>query len=287
MNYRHAFHAGNFADVVKHALLARILVYLTKKDAPFLYLDTHAGVGRYDLSGAAATRTGEAQDGVGRMAAPLPEAAEPLLAPWRAALAAEQAQFGARVYPGSPALAQRLTRPGDRLLLNERHPEDARALRAATAGDRRVKTLELDGYLALNAAIPPKERRGVALIDPPFEEAGEIERMAGALAGAWRKWPGGIYALWAPIKDEAETRRLGTLAAAAGVRRILWIEAVVGAAPGVAPRGGGPPLIGTAMMVVNPPWTLEQEARTLAPALTQRLARGPGARWRVETLVGE
>lgn len=287
MNYRHAFHAGNFADVVKHALLARLLVYLAKKEAPFLYLDTHAGVGRYDLAGEAATRTGEAREGVGRMAEALPGEAEALLAPWRAALAAERAESGGDVYPGSPALAQRLTRGGDRLLLCERHPDDARALKAAMGRDRRVKTLEIDGFVALNASIPPKEKRGLVLIDPPFEEPGEIERMARALVAAWRKWPGGVYALWAPIKDEAETRRLGALTTAAGVRRVLWIESVVGAAPGAAPRGGGPPLIGTAMMVVNPPWTLEAEARTLTPALTRRLARGADARSRVETLAGE
>lgn len=307
MNYRHAFHAGNFADVVKHALLARILVYLTRKDAPFLYLDTHAGVGRYDLSADEARRTGEWRDGVGRMAEPLPGEAEGLLAPWRAAVAAEQARFGPNAYPGSPAIAQALTRRGDRLLLCEKHPADARALVQAMGRDARVKAIEIDGWTGLNAYVPPKERRGLVLIDPPFEEAGEIDRMADALVAAWRKWPGGVYAAWAPIKDLAQTRRLGTRVVAAGVTRVLWLEAIVGAPERVdlsprveaspraetstrvevSPRVETSTLIGTAMMVVNPPFTLAQEARILLPALATRLGRSGAARGDVFHLAGE
>lgn len=298
MNYRHAFHAGNFADVVKHAMLARILAYLTRKDAPFLYLDTHAGIGRYDLSGDEARRTGEWRDGVGRMADPLPGEAEGLLAPWRAALAAERARGGGHAYPGSPAIAQALTRRGDRLLLCEKHPADARALAQAMGRDARVKTIEIDGWTGLNAYVPPKERRGLVLIDPPFEEPGEIERMAEAIVAAWRKWPGGVYAAWAPIKSVAETRRLGTRVVGAGVTRVLWLEAIVGAPASSrradmstrrdsSPRADSSPLIGTAMLVVNPPYTLEQEARLLLPALASRLARGEGARGEARVLAGE
>lgn len=287
MNYRHAFHAGNFADVVKHALLARLIDYLKRKDAPFLYLDTHAGVGRYDLSGDAARRGGEWLDGVGRMEAPLPGEAEALLAPWRAALAETRARFGASAYPGSPVVAQTLMRAGDRLLLCEKRPDDARALAQAMGRDRRVKTLEMDGWTALNAFVPPKEKRGLALIDPPFEEPGEIARMAQALAAAWRKWPGGVYALWAPIKEVEATRALGRQIVAAGVTRVLSTEVVVGAAEGAAPRGGGPPLIGTGLLIVNPPFTLEGEARLLLPALAARLRRGGEARAHVRVLAGE
>lgn len=280
MNYRHAFHAGNFADVVKHALLARILVYMTRKDAPFLYLDTHAGIGRYDLAADEAARTGEWLAGVGRMAEPLPGEAEALLAPWRAALAAERARFGPNAYPGSPAVAQALTRRGDRLLLCEKHPQDVRALAAAMGRDARVKAIEIDGWTGLKAYIPPKERRGLALIDPPFEEAGELERMADAIVAAWRKWPGGVYAAWAPIKDVERTREIGARVAAAGAPRVLWMEAIVGAqadSDAARPRAATAPLIGTAMMVVNPPFTLAQEAATLLPALATRLARAGGA----------
>ena len=287
MNYRHAFHAGNFADVAKHAMLARLLLYLARKDAPFLYLDTHAGIGRYDLSGDEARRAGEWREGVARMETPLPGEAEALLAPWRAALAQERARFGPHAYPGSPALAQAMTRAGDRLLLCEKHSEDARALRQAMGRDRRVKTLDIDGWTGLNAFLPPKEKRGLALIDPPFEEKGEIARMADALIAAHRKWPGGVYAAWAPIKDERETRALGARIVAAGVTRVLWTEVVVGPAPDAAPRGGGPPMIGTAMAILNPPYTLEGEARILLPALAARLARGGPGRALVETLAGE
>lgn len=292
MNYRHAFHAGNFADVVKHALLTRLLVYLTRKETPLFYLDTHAGIGRYDLGGEEASRTREAAEGVGRMEAALPGEAEALLAPWRAVLAQERARFGAQAYPGSPAVAQALTREGgrrdDRLILCEKHPEDARLLAEAMGRDARVKTLEIDGWTGLNATVPPKQRRGLVLIDPPFEEPGEIERMAKGLVSAWRKWPGGVYALWAPIKSPQETRRLGRLAVEAGVRRVLWMEVLVGAPVAAAPRvGGGPPLIGTAMMVVNPPFTLAQEARALLPALATRLARAGEGVARVDELAGE
>lgn len=287
MNYRHAFHAGGFADVVKHALLARLLLYMARKDAPFLYLDTHAGIGRYDLSGDEARRAGEWREGVARMEEPLPGEAEALLAPWRAALAGERARFGPQAYPGSPALAQAMTRARDRLLLCEKHPDDARALTQAMGRDRRVKTLEIDGWTGLNAFIPPKEKRGLVLIDPPFEEKGEIARMADAMIAAWRKWPGGVYAGWAPIKDERETQGLGARLVAAGVARVLWTQVVVGPAPDAAPRGGGPPMIGTALVTINPPYTLEGEARILLPALAARLARGGAGRAWIELLAGE
>lgn len=139
--------------------------------------------------------------------------------------------------------------------------------------DRRVKTLPTDGWTGLNAFIPPKEKRGLVLIDPPFEQGGEFARLADALAAAWRKWPTGVYAAWAPIKDVDTARDFGARVVAAGVKRVLWSEAVVGAASSAAPRGGGAPLIGTAMLVVNPPFTLEDEARLLLPALAVRLAR--------------
>jgi 23S rRNA (adenine2030-N6)-methyltransferase len=287
MNYRHAYHAGNFADVVKHMTLARLLVYLTRKEAPLFYLDVHAGIGRYDLSGEEASKTGEWRDGVGRLDAPFSPAVEELLAPYRGALAQTRARHGAGAYPGSPALAQALTRRGDRLLFCEKHPDDARLLRSATQWDPRAKTLEMDGWMGLRAHSPPKERRGLVLLDPPFEEPGEIERMARALTRAWAKWPTGVYALWAPIKEVAATRALGAAIVDSGARRVLWLESIVGAAEGPAPRGGGPPLTGTAMAIVNPPFTLADEMRTALPALTERLARRGPTSWRVETLAGE
>jgi 23S rRNA (adenine2030-N6)-methyltransferase len=261
VNYRHTFHAGNFADVFKHALLARILVHLTKKDAPLRYLDTHAGVGVYDLAGEEAGRTGEAAGGIGRLDAEPPSGEEAaLLAPYLDAVARLRAMSGATLYPGSPALAQALTRPQDRLTLCELHPQDRAALAAAMGRDGRVGVVEIDGYVALGAYAPPKERRGLVLVDPPFEEAGEFERMQAAFLRAHRKWPTGCYALWRPVKDVEQGRRLASGLAGAGVRRVLDLELIVGAS-GPAPRGGGPPLIGTGLTVVNPPFTLERDAR--------------------------
>ena len=177
MNYRHAFHAGNFADVFKHAILARILVYLALKEAPFRFIDTHAGAGRYDLSSEAARRSPEWRDGVARLIKarpPAPVAA--LLAPYLQAIGPSDADGRPASYPGSPALAQALLRSQDRIALCEAHPEERERLVAALGRDSRLSIVGTDGYVALNAYIPPKERRGVVLIDPPYEEPDESER---------------------------------------------------------------------------------------------------------------
>jgi 23S rRNA (adenine2030-N6)-methyltransferase len=217
MNYRHAFHAGNFADVLKHAVLCRILVYLRQKPAAFRVLDTHAGAGRFDLAGNEASRTGEWRAGIGRLltASLAPQAAE-LLAPYldivRQANSdaanseqpnSEQADSGGplRVYPGSPLIAQALLRSQDRLVSCELEPGAVTALGRHLGGDRRAKAVEIDGWTALGAYLPPPERRGVVLIDPPFEKPDEFSRLATGLTAAYRKWPGGSYMLWYPIKD--------------------------------------------------------------------------------------
>src|SRR5580704_6989195 len=220
MNYRHAFHAGSFADVLKHAVFARILGHLGEKAAAFRVIDTHAGAGLYDLASAPAARTGEWRDGIGRLlAAELPDDIRALLAPYLAAVTAAnggQAQNQAlgqalRHYPGSPLIALSLMRPQDRLVACELEPRAAAALKGVLR-DRRAKVLALDGWTALGAYVPPKERRGVVLVDPPFEEAADFTRLASALAAAHRKWPTGIYLLWYPIKErdapDALARRL-------------------------------------------------------------------------------
>jgi 23S rRNA (adenine2030-N6)-methyltransferase len=275
MNYRHGFHAGNFADVFKHAILSRILVYLARKEAPFRYIDTHAGAGRYDLSSEEARRSPEWRDGVARLVKarpPAPVAA--LLAPYLQAIGPCDADGRPASYPGSPALAQALLRPQDRMALCEAHPEERELLVAALGRDGRLSIVGTDGYVALNAYIPPKERRGVAVIDPPYEEPDEGERVEKALARALLKWPRGTYALWRPIKAPLEDARFLNAIAALGAPNILRLELDVGA---LAPSAHSPsPLSRSGLLVVNPPFGLIEEARVVMPWLTQLLRRGAG-----------
>jgi 23S rRNA (adenine2030-N6)-methyltransferase len=275
MNYRHGFHAGNFADVFKHAMLARILVYLMRKDAPLRYIDTHAGAGRYDLASDAAKRSPEWRDGIGRVvkARPPVEVAA-LLRPYLDALGPCDDEGRPASYPGSPALAQTLLRPQDRIALCEAHPEERGALIAALGRDRRLSIVATDGYVALNAYVPPKERRGLVLIDPPFEEPNESARVEAALASALTKWPRGTYALWRPIKTPIEDARFLNAIAALGASNILRLEIDVGA---VAPGAHSPnPLSRTGLLIVNPPFELIAEARVLMPWLAQALKRAAG-----------
>ncbi len=213
MNYRHAFHAGNFADVVKHVVLARILAYLGQKDAPYRVLDTHAGAGLYDLHGDEAQRTGEWEAGIGAvLRASFSPAVTALLAPWLKVVAEVNPGAGddlagnLRHYPGSPLIAQALTRAQDRLLFCETEPGVRAALEGATGRDNRVKVLSVDGWQGMNAYLPPKERRGVVLVDPPFEQPGEFKRLSEGLAESYQRWSTGIYALWYPIKDVSVPR---------------------------------------------------------------------------------
>jgi 23S rRNA (adenine2030-N6)-methyltransferase len=267
MNYRHAFHAGNFADVVKHAVLARIVGYLKEKPAAFRVIDTHAGAGLYDLAGPEASRTGEWRDGIGKLiAAELDPAERNLLAPYLEAVAAFNAG-PLKVYPGSPVLLQQWLRPQDRLIACEHEPKAGRALIASLRGDKRAKAVPIDGYTALNAYVPPKERRGLVLIDPPFEQPDEFEKLARGLAAAHRKWPTGLYALWYPVKDDRDTQGFARRLARLGLPRTLQAELSL---PGrVALRGSG-------LMLVNPPWRLESQLAVLFPALARVLAGTPG-----------
>ncbi len=261
MNYGHAFHAGNFADVFKHAVLTRVLLYLVRKPAPFRFIDTHAGSGRYDLASAAAARTGEWRGGIGRLDGdPLEGGAGALIAPYLALAGGEGP------YPGSPALALALTRPFDRLLFCELHPDALAALRACVGRDRRAKVLALDGYTGLNAFIPPVERRGLILIDPPFEAADEFDRLIAAIRAAHAKWREGIVMAWYPIKDRRGPERLAV--SLAGLPDVLRLELQVD-----DPRADGR-LVSNGLVVVNPPYTLEAEMACLLPALARRLATG-------------
>ncbi len=277
MNYLHAFHAGNFADVFKHAILARILVYLTRKETPVRFIDTHAGAGRFDLSGPEAARSPEWRDGVARLLKASPPApVASLLQPYLQAIGPYDADGMPVSYPGSPAIAQALLRPQDRIALCEAQTQERAKLVAALGRDGRLSIVGTDGYVALNAYAPPKERRGLALIDPPFEAADEADRVAEALARALRKWPTGVYAAWRPIRESVADARFLNAVAAIGASNILRLELDVG--PGPAGVHGQEPLARAGLIIVNPPHTLAGEARALLPWLARLLARdGRGA----------
>jgi 23S rRNA (adenine2030-N6)-methyltransferase len=282
VNYRHAFHAGNFADVLKHAVLARIVAYLGLKPAPFRYLDTHAGAGVYDLSGEAAARTGEWQAGIGRLHGhPFPPAVETVLEPYRQALTRVDPEGTLRLYPGSPEVVRSLAREQDRLLLVEKHPEEAAALRYRFGSDERVRVVERDGWTALGAFLPPKERRGLVLVDPPFEEPGEFSRLRDGLATAHRKWSTGTYMLWYPIKDVLSTEAFGRDLRGLSIPRILRAELYLR-----RPRDRER-LNGAGLILVNPPWTLEADLKLLLPALAARLGEGEGSRGRLDRITAE
>ncbi|MCA1300853.1 23S rRNA (adenine(2030)-N(6))-methyltransferase RlmJ [Stappia indica] len=284
MNYRHAFHAGNIGDVLKHMVLALVIEYLKKKPGAFRVIDTHAGIGRYDLSGDEAQRTGEWRDGIGRvLAADIPEAVAAELAPWLETVLAVNSGAGdeLRTYPGSPLLARMMLRAQDRLTATELHPQDHATLAALFAGDRQVKVIELDGWLALRGFLPPKERRGLVLIDPPFEATDEFDTLANGLIRGWKRWPTGVYLVWFPIKDRKTVNRFYNRLREAGIGRMLSAELFAG-----SPEPHGP-MRGSGLLAINPPWTLAHSLECALPWLSQTLARGPDANWRLIPLAGE
>lgn len=282
MNYRHAYHAGNFADVVKHAVLARLVEYLKQKDKAFRVIDTHAGIGRYDLASVEAGKTGEWQGGIGRLTeATLEPQAAALLQPYLEAVRAQNPEGGLKHYPGSPLIVRHLLRNQDRLTAIELHPEDAARLKSVFEGDFQARVIELDGWLALGAQLPPKEKRGLVLIDPPFEEEGEFSRLIEGLRKAHRRWPGGIYALWYPIKDRRAVTAFRAALKEAGIPKLLDI------ALEIRPGSDEPSLDGSGLLVVNPPYTLEGELKVLLPALHKVLAVRQPSRWTSDWLAGE
>ncbi|HRN84358.1 MAG TPA: 23S rRNA (adenine(2030)-N(6))-methyltransferase RlmJ [Hyphomicrobium sp.] len=287
MNYRHAYHAGNFADVLKHAVLALIIAHLKRKPQPFRVIDTHAGTGVYDLGAEEAQKTGEWRDGIGRILADTPprDVAE-ILAPYLDVVRAENGARGDSPselvrYPGSPLLARRLLRPGDKLVVNEAHPEDSARLKTLFTKDPAVKVLALDGWMALKSLLPPPERRGVVLIDPPFEEAGEFQRLVEALAAAHRRFATGTIVIWYPIKDPRRVRAFHRDAAALSIPKLLVAELCVR-----APLSEGA-LAGSGLLILNPPFTLAAAVETLLPYLVRTLRQAHGAESRLEWLTGE
>jgi 23S rRNA (adenine2030-N6)-methyltransferase len=280
VNYRHAFHAGNFADVLKHVVLVGLIEALTRKDKPLAYIETHAGAGGYDLDGAAA-RTGEFRDGIGRLweVEGLPD----LLGHYLELVRGFDGNAGGlKSYPGSPWLAARLLRPNDRMLLAELAVEPARELRRLLAGDRRVRIETRCGYAALKAWLPPVERRALVLVDPPFEaQRDEFRAIEVALDEALRRFPTGVYAVWYPIKRRADTRPFARWAASGGHRHVLRIELMV------MPDNSPLRLNGCGMMVINAPYDLDARLAASLGVLAERLGRDPRAIARLDWLAGD
>jgi 23S rRNA (adenine2030-N6)-methyltransferase len=282
MNYRHAFHAGGFADVVKHIVLVRILTYLQDKQAAFRVIDTHAGAGVYDLAGEEAQRTGEWLTGIARvMQARFSETVLPLVAPYLDIVRAFNPPAELKSYPGSPLIARALLRPQDRLTACEVEPKARKRLIEALRRDSQARVVDLDGWVALPAYVPPKERRGLVLIDPPYEDKDEFARLSDGFTEAFAKWPTGSYLLWYPAKSRRATDALA--------RHVAEVAAS-GPSPGkclrlefsAAPQAADSALVSAGLLLVNPPWMLLGELKAILPELEKPLGQGGAGRFRLE-----
>jgi len=282
MNYRHAFHAGNFADVIKHIVLVRILIYLRDKQAPFRVIDSHAGAGLYDLTSDEARRGGEWLTGIARvMQARFSEATLPLVKPYLDIVRAFNPERELKAYPGSPLIARALLRPQDRLTACEVEPAARKRLIEALRRDTQARVVDLDGWMALPAFVPPNERRGLVLIDPPYEQKDEFERLAEGFAQAFAKWPTGSYLLWYPVKSRRATDDLArhvadVTGAGTPAGKCLRLEF------SAAPQAAEPGLTSAGLLIVNPPWTLAGELKAILPELEKPLGRGGAGRFRLE-----
>ncbi|MCC8992801.1 MAG: 23S rRNA (adenine(2030)-N(6))-methyltransferase RlmJ [Candidatus Contendobacter sp.] len=276
LSYRHAFHAGNFADIFKHVLLLQLLQALRRKDKPFCVLDTHAGAGRYDLHSTAAIKNRESADGIGRLWN------QPDLGPelneYRTQVRALNPDGELRNYPGSPRLIRALLRPNDRLILTELHPGDYRLLKTEFAGDRSVAVHHADGYASLKAFLPPAERRGLVFIDPAFELRDEFDRLLEAVQVIHRRWAGGMMALWYPILDRAPSLRWQRALQELAIPAMLVTEL------GIQPYDALFGLHGCGMVIVNPPWQLDEILKRLLPELLQKLRVGESGQTCLEWL---
>jgi 23S rRNA (adenine2030-N6)-methyltransferase len=273
MNYRHAFHAGNFADVTKHLALVSVLSHLKRKVAPFVVIDTHAGRGLYDLAGEEASRSGEAAAGIGRLL-DLTGGPETLITYIELVRG-----LGHDRYPGSPLIAARLLRRQDRLVAIEKHPDDAAALDSVLAPHGRARVLHGDGYARLAALLPPPERRGLILIDPPYEASGEFAQAARAAADGCRLFATGIFLIWFPIKSASAADAFCGEVRLAGPRKLLRVDVAVDGEPGKLNAAG--------LLIVNPPYGFSRDMEDSFRPIASRLGRGADARLRVEWIVGE
>ena len=281
MNYRHAFHAGGFADVVKHIVLVRILTYLHEKPAPFRVIDSHAGSGLYDLTDEQARRGGEWLTGIARiMQARFSQTAASLVKPYLDIVRAFNPHGPLQAYPGSPLIARAMLRPQDRITACEVEPAARKALIEALRKDSQARVVDLDGWVALPAFVPPNERRGLVLVDPPFEASDEFDRLADGFNSAFSKWPTGVYLLWYPAKSRRATDQLArqvaqTTASVRPERTCLRLEF------SVAPQAVDSALTSCGLLIVNPPWTLQGELKTILSELEKPLGQGGAGRFRL------
>ena len=278
LSYRHGFHAGNVADVLKHSLITLVISALKQKDKPFVYIDTHAGAGKYSFKSEFAQKTGEYHAGIGRIWAQqtLPEEMKDYLSAVRAENTGKQLIR----YPGSPQLVRRLVRAQDRLQLSELHSSDYEVLHELYVQDKQVSIAKEDGLLMLEKKLPPIQKRGFILIDPSYEVKSDYTKVVDALEKAHRHFATGIYALWYPVIDREQTERLLLRLKETGIPKQLRIEHAIvkdGAVRGMTASG---------MLFINPPWQLESQARSLLPWLNQVLTDGQG-QWQVEWQVPE
>lgn len=279
LSYRHIYHAGSPADVLKHAVLVAAIGYVQRKPGAVAFVDTHAGAGRYRLDTKEAEKTGEAAAGIRRVLGtdqPIPDLLAPYLERVRAAMATEP------VYPGSATLIAGALRPQDRAVLIELHPTDHRILSAACRPDRRIAVVRGDATKGLSAHLPPRERRGLVFVDPSYELAGDDDAVTAMLADAWRRFPTGVFLLWYPVIERARTDALLEGIAAAGIERVYRIELCT--RPDTAGRG----MTGSGLVVVNPPFTLPALVEEGLPRLAAILgATGPVASsWLVPETTG-
>jgi 23S rRNA (adenine2030-N6)-methyltransferase len=279
LSYRHLFHAGNYADVFKHALLARLLIALGAKEKPYCYIDTHAGTGRYDLGHEWAWKTREFENGIGKLweRKDIPAA----LAPYMDAVRSENPKARLRYYPGSPLIALKLRRPADRILLSELNKTDCAELEAVIGRERHVAVHLMDGYQALQTFLPPRERRGLVLLDSSFDRSGEFARIAKALKAAHQRWTTGVYAIWYPLMAPAVMEGFARAVERTGIDKILRLELRVREPAKDAPRPG------CGMLVVNPPWKFDKEARALLDWIWRALAQDGAGGVKVDWLVPE
>lgn len=279
MNYRHAFHAGNHGDVLKHAVLARVLSYMTAKDKPMAVLDAHGGIGTYELSGVEAFKTGEWRDGIGRlMSSPTPENVQQLLAPYLACVSALNPNGGLMRYPGSPEICRRMLRGSDRLLLNELHPDDFLTLESRYGGGQGVKVTALDALQAVKANLPFAERRGVLLLDPAYEVADETDRVLRMVAHAMKRMANLACLIWYPVTTQEFASTLCEKVHGAGSYPLLQLELLV---KEPFKQAG---LAGSGVLVINPPWQLHDEMQVLLPFLATRLGTSKWGRGTVKWL---
>ncbi|MDW7795449.1 23S rRNA (adenine(2030)-N(6))-methyltransferase RlmJ [Morganella morganii] len=255
LSYRHSFHAGNHADVLKHTVQSLIIESLKEKDKPFLYLDTHAGAGRYQLSGEHAERTGEYLEGIARIWAQ--ESVPEELKTYLEAVSALNPRGDLRFYPGSPLIAAHLLRDHDKLNISELHPSDFPLLRNEFSRDNRVRVVREDGYQQLKSQLPPLSRRGFVLIDPPYELKSDYQAVVKGIQEGHRRFATGTYAVWYPVVLRQQIKRMVKDFQATGIRKILQIELAV--RPDSDQRG----MTASGMIVINPPWKLESQMKSV------------------------